>query len=106
MALLRDVPYAPGFTPISWNDIIADADAFLDQWAIEAARLGWTDLDLFGVHPIAPAFRYDCMGLIPLIRGDEVIGISETRATTRSRSGNLLIYLRRPMTGAVLIWRL
>jgi len=26
-------------------------------------------LDLFGVHPIAPAASFDVMGLIPVLRG-------------------------------------
>jgi hypothetical protein len=87
-----------------WQQLIADGHRFLDVWGAEAARLGWGTLDLFGVHPGAPAARYDVMGLIPMVRGGEVIAIEPTRATTRMPSGGLLTYLRRPQPGAVPIW--
>lgn len=102
---LRNTSEAPGFAPAAWRSLIEDGEVFLAGWGAEAARLGWTDFDLFGVHPVAPSARYDCMGLIPLIRGDEVVGMDEARATTRSRNGNLLTYLRRPMGSAVLLWQ-
>jgi len=86
--------------------LIEDGTAFLANWGSQASGLGWTALDVFGVHPIAPAARYDCMGLVPLIRGDEVVVVNERCATTRSRGGGLLKYLRRPRTGAVLVWEL
>ncbi|MCW5713446.1 MAG: hypothetical protein KIT43_02865 [Bauldia sp.] len=66
--------------------------------------LGWTTEDLFGVHPVAPAARYDCMGLVPLIGGGEVIDMLVDRATIRMPSGNCLVYyLRRPNPDAVLL---
>ena len=89
-----------------WRQLIDDAGHFLDRWGAEASRLGWKPLDMFGVHPLAPAARYDVMGLALLIRGGEVVGLDERSATIRAPGGSLLTYLRRPTTGAVALWDL
>lgn len=97
----------PGFTVERWQGVIEDAQRFLDRWGGAALSLDWTAEDLFGVHPVAPAARYDCMGLVPLIGGGEVIDMKPDRATIRMSSGNCLVYyLRRPNLGAVLMWDL
>ena len=93
-----------GFAPPTWRQLVDDGGRFLDRWGCEAAELGWSVLDVFGVHPLAPAPRYDCMGLVPLIRGGEVIAISSDRATIQTGTGALLTYLRRPRPGAVAVW--
>jgi hypothetical protein len=66
---------------------------------MEAARLRWSTLDVFGVHPVA-------IGLVPLIRGGDVVAIGSDRATIRMQGGTLLTYLRRPQPGAVAVWDL
>ena len=48
-----------GFDAKRWRTLIDDGGKFLDRWGGEAARLGWSALDLLGAHPVAPAFRYD-----------------------------------------------
>jgi hypothetical protein len=93
-----------GFSRARWRMIIDDGGRFLDQWADEAARLGWQATDVFGVHPLTPSARFDAMGLVPLIGGGVVISINERNATIRSPGGQLLVYLRRPSSGAVCIW--
>lgn len=85
-----------------WVELLSDAEAFLSTWGSSAERLGWTALDLFGVHPIAPAVRFDVMGLIPMLTGGEVIGLTDAVATIRRPSGAILTY-RRPEPGAVLL---
>ena len=93
-----------GFTLASWRQLLNDAGRFVDRWGSEAARLGWTALDLFGVHQVAPAVRYDAMGLMPLIRGGEVVALDATRATIRMPAGGLLTYLRRQRHETVAVW--
>jgi hypothetical protein len=43
-----------------WQAAINDAEFFLTAWAVEAARLGWTEADLFGLAsvPERPASNY------------------------------------------------
>jgi hypothetical protein len=95
-----------GFTADMWRQLGEDAVRFLDRWGSEAGRLGWTTLDLFGVHPIVPTARYDAMGLVPLIRGREVISITDRSASTRGSSGACLSYVRGLRVHAVLVWSL
>ena len=107
IALLKSREPRLGMSPLHWSQFVRDARRFLQEWGAEAARLGWSAEDLFGVHPLAPEARYDVMGIVPLIRGNEVIAISEHRATIRVSGGVLLTYYRyRPNTGAVAVWEL
>jgi hypothetical protein len=96
----------PDFTEKAWRELIEDGGRFLDRWANEAARLGWTALDVFGVHPAAPSTTYDAIGLVPLIRGGDVVAIGSDRATIRTQGGTLVTYLRRPLAGAIAAWEL
>ena len=96
-----------GFDQRRWRTLINDGGKFLDHWGAEAARLGWSALDVFGVHPIAPAARFDAAGLVLLISSGEVLAINHMSATIKSRSSNsTLTYLRTPREGAVALWAL
>jgi hypothetical protein len=96
-----------GFDPRRWRTLINDGGRFLDRWGVEAARLGWSALDVFGAHPVAPAVRYDAAGLVQLISGGEVIAIRTDRATIRAMlSRSELTYLRSPRAGVVALWDL
>ena len=81
-----------------WSELVADAESFLVTWGTTADRLGWTALDLFGVHPTAPTARFDVMGLIPILRGRSVCALTEKTATIDCKSGAKLT--RYPPTGA------
>ena len=86
-----------------------DAYRFLSDWAAQAHRLGWTDFDVFGVHRHRPPVRFDCMGLVPLLRGRTVAALSKDRATIKTAKDQTLTYRRkigpRP-TETCLIWEL
>jgi hypothetical protein len=96
----------PDFTGKAWRQLIEDGGRFLDRWANEAARLGWSALDVFGVHPVAPSATYAAIGLVPLIKGGDVVAIRSDHATVRTPGGTLLTYLRRPQPGAIAVWKL
>lgn len=83
--------------------VSSDADNFLSRWGHAAHQLGWTALDLFGVHPAAPGSRFDLMGLIPLLQGGDVIALTAEAATIRRPSRAILTYRRGDQTGAVLL---
>jgi hypothetical protein len=89
--------------PDRWNGLLSDAEIFLDRWGSAAHQLGWTTLDLFGVHPEAPSARFDKMGLVLLICGGEVIALTAGSATIRRSSGAVLTYRRSDQAGAVLL---
>ena len=84
-----------------WRGLLSDAENFLSRWGGAAHLLGWTSLDLFGVHPIAPAARFDVMGLIPILNGAEVLALTSQTATIRRLSGAIQTYHRPDQGGAV-----
>src|SRR5262245_32883416 len=43
-----------GISESRWRRIAADTIHFLDTWGAQAAALGWSPLDLFGVHRSRP----------------------------------------------------
>ncbi|MDZ5448628.1 hypothetical protein [Labrys sp. ZIDIC5] len=66
--------------PRRWEQAKRDAIEFLSDWGDQAAELGWTAAELFGLHPVAPLTRYDVMGLVWLLNGKEVSAIDERTA--------------------------
>lgn len=86
-----------------WFQMIEDTDAMLSNWGRAACDVGWTALDLFGVHAVAPGCRYDVMGLVMLLGGGTVFGLTEQTAAFRRPSGSTLTYRRKPMSDAVLL---
>lgn len=96
-----------GFDQERWRQLIDDGGRFLDRWAGTAAACGWSAADIFGLHPGAPAARYDGMGLVALIGGGEVVAVRSDAATIRHSGNNCLTYyLRRPRPDAVPVWEL
>ena len=86
-----------------WFEVIDDAEAFISRWGNAAEKLGWTALDLFGVHPTAPASRFDVMGLVLFINGGAVVALTDGVATIRRRSNAILTYRRSCQPAALLI---
>jgi hypothetical protein len=85
-----------------WRQCLSDAQHFLPEWGEQAESLGWTSRDLFGLAPVPdkPAAnfqrlsRYDLTGLIWLLRGDQVVALTEATAAIRHASGNITVYRR------------
>ncbi|UPJ63520.1 hypothetical protein [Bradyrhizobium sp. 191] len=86
-----------------WQGILSDAESFLSGWGSAAHSLGWTALDLFGVHPIAPAARFDAMGLILIQNGGPILTLTASTTTMRRASGAVLTYRRPDQIGAILL---
>jgi len=104
-----DVSRRPdGFSQRQWEQIVSDGGRFLDHgWAERAVAIGWSAVDVFGVHPLAPSARYDGMGLVPLISGGQVVDIKPDRATIMTPSEETLVYyLRRESRIAIPLWDL
>lgn len=93
----------PGCSRAEWLAVIDAAGRFLDGWASQAAALGWTAIDLFGVGPTWA--RTDLRGLLALVpAGAEVVAITADTARVRLASGSVQTYTRRPLIGAALLW--
>jgi hypothetical protein len=95
----------------AWQQLITDAERFLDDWAQQAAALGWPAWELFGCHRRAPWARIDGMGLVLLLHGDPLAALTATEAVIRRASGAHQTWHRRqrdPLTTAerCLVWEL
>jgi len=78
-----------------WWQAVEDGRRFLARWGEQAAALGWTSRDLFGLHepPEKPhpsyrrLSRYDQTGLIWLLAGRPVVALTEATAAIQSSTG-------------------
>ena len=91
----RDRP-PKGFPATDWHHLHRDAGPFLATWGVKAIAFGWSTLDVFGVHRIAPAANYSAMGLVPLLRGSSVVAMTTDTATIRRDTGAHLTFRRCP----------
>jgi hypothetical protein len=92
-----------------WQRAIEDGRSFLEQWGEQAKALGWTTRDLFGLQPVPdkPALsyrrltRYDETGLCWLLRGRQVVALSEALAVVKTATGAVTVYrrLHKPALG-------
>jgi hypothetical protein len=98
----------PDFVPLDrWRRALIDGRRFLSQWGEQAEALGWTAIDVFGLHepPAEPhpsyrrLSRYDCTGLVWLLDGRSVVALTAESATIRTLTGTLLTYRRRKNHG-------
>ena len=97
--LNRDTPPCPGFRAWEWEEIERVVRHFMDHCADEAAARGWTALDLFGVHRTAGAAAVDSCGAL-MLPGASVA----TRVSADAITFGRVVYRKRPMPEAVLVW--
>lgn len=62
--------------PARWAEVRAACLDFLDRFGPEAARLGWTAPELFGVHPEHGTLRLDYCGVL-MVNGRKADGLDE-----------------------------
>ncbi len=106
-AALRAMPPPPGFPLDRWQGIIEATGTFLDYWAAEAIRCGWSDLDVFGCYDTAPTARRDAMGLLMMLDGCEVAAIDMEGADLVTVGNARQRFRRRPLPpGTVSLWQL
>ncbi|KMO32871.1 hypothetical protein VQ02_22550 [Methylobacterium variabile] len=68
-SLSHDQPPCPGLRSIDWYQTHPRCTAWIEEWGLQAADLGWDTLRLFGVHPTAGTLRGDYTGaLLPLTK--------------------------------------
>src|SRR5262249_34979274 len=97
--------------PGRWRACVEDGKRFLAKWGTQAEALGWDSRDLFGLHapPERPhpsyrrLSRYDCTGLVWLLQGRPVVGLTEATASIKGTTGNITVYRKhnKPALGPV-----
>jgi hypothetical protein len=90
------MPCPARFPGARWALVVSDAEAFLDSWAAVAHRLGWPAWELFGCHRRAPWGRIQGMGLVLLLKGNEIAAMTPSEAVIRTRTGARQAYRRKP----------
>ena len=96
VARLRRMPPPRNYPERPWQQLIVDAERFLDGWAAQAAALGWPTWELFGCCRHAPCGRIQGMGLVLLLHGRELAALTATEAVIRTRTGARQAYRRKP----------
>jgi hypothetical protein len=106
-AALSTMPAPTGFSPERWQRIVDAAGVFLDRWAAEAIRSGWSVLDMFGCGSDRPDARFDAMGVALLLDRCSVISIDAGGADLVTATGTPQRYRRRPLPAdTVALWDL
>jgi hypothetical protein len=72
LALPSDADPCPGWRPDAWARVQAHPLDFIDRQGAEAERLGWMDVELFGVHPVVGVIQVDHCGALMLTVGGRV----------------------------------
>ena len=111
VARLRGMALPRNYPQHVWQQLIVDADRFLDRWAQQAAALGWPGWELFGCHRRAPWGRIQGMGLVLLLHGDQLAALTASEAVIRRASGAHQTWRRKaadplPAEERCLIWEL
>jgi hypothetical protein len=86
----RDYPMS------AWQQLLRDAERFLERWGPQAVALGWQDWELFGCCRFAPWGRIEGMGLVLLLRGNEVVALTDSEAVIRTVRGARQTHPRKP----------
>lgn len=80
----------------AWEQLVGDAASFLGLWSVQAVALGWQGWELFGCHRHAPWGRIQGMGLVLLLRGQELAALTGTAGVIRTATGVHQTYHRKP----------
>jgi hypothetical protein len=95
----------------AWQQLIVDAERFVEDWASQAAAFGWPGWELFGCHGRAPWGRIQGMGLVLLLHGDPLAALTASETVIRRSSGAHQTWRRKaadplPAAERCLVWEL
>jgi hypothetical protein len=89
--------------PSHWHQAVDDGRRFLETWGEQAAALGWTAEELFGLHEPPPnphpsysrLSRYDAKGLVWMLNGASVVAMTETTAAIQHKTTGTITNYRK-----------
>lgn len=105
VARLQFIRCPDGFLKTRWRRLQFDAAYLLDERGDDLVSLGWSELDVFGIHPTVPAVAH-CSGLAACLNGGKVMQVAADHALLKRSTGSMLSFRRMPMPGAVPLWTL
>lgn len=86
------------------DGVLRFADDLAGHWLAKAVALGWTEVDLFGAAPTAPAARLDARGAATFIKGASIMAITADAIVIRTPSGQRLRITRPTTKGGAPLW--
>src|SRR5262245_52976645 len=86
-----------------WHRTIADGKRFVGLWGGQASRLNWTNREVFRLQKLPaeqhPSYRrlsrYDCVGLVWLLDGREVVALTADTATIKNQTTGTITVFRK-----------
>jgi len=90
----------PPVVPAATRLLRDSSERFLKTpWWPQLVTLGWSDTEVFGVHPCAPLVRIDAWGLLPALvlsklSAPKLIEVNAAVAIVRTATGSLLRWTR------------
>jgi hypothetical protein len=96
VATMSGMSCPSGIPPTRWAAVITDSQRFTRTFASRAAALGWTARDLWGVHPVAPWHRLDCLGALWLLGGSDILALTAKDIVIRGGFAPLRCPKRHP----------
>ena len=101
VALLATRPAPPTIPPRRWAALAASAFRLVRDHGAELHAAGWNALDLFGLHPTAPAANPAGWGLAWLLgAAGEVLDVAPEAIGIRQRPSGARLTLNRRQTAA------
>jgi hypothetical protein len=85
--LLVDTPPPKGVSSGDWSKAIQMAVDFCNRFGLCALSCGWTEEQLFGLHPDAPLSRFDGMGVAFLGTDAVVVDVEPSAIKFRNTNG-------------------
>jgi len=105
--ILSNVPEGD-FPSARWATLRRDMAEFMaSAWPAEATRLGWSEVELYGVDDSRPFTRIDGLGLVPALDGCKIVALDADRAILETPGGTRQSYQRKAnRPGRKLVWEL
>ena len=87
MARLAEADVPANVSPSLWRARMRAGLAFAKEWGGMAHACGWSEAELFALHPAAPLIRFDAMGAAFLSCGAAVVAVTDAAITLRGEAG-------------------
>lgn len=87
MARLAEADVPANVSPSLWRARMRAGLAFAKEWGGMAHACGWSEAELFALHPAAPLIRFDAMGAAFLSCSAVVVAVTDAAITLRGEAG-------------------
>lgn len=104
LSQLSQLSPPPAVKPLAWQSRFEHALAFEVLWGAQARALGWSDAELYSLHPTAPLARLDAMGAAFFGAGATVVEVTPEAVVLSVPPGAVIQRARKPLFAAPPTW--